>query len=414
MALPIVGAAIDFSNGAAIISTAFTLDDTVKGKLGTGQLADANTLVDISNILLKVSTRRGRNRLLSKFEAGTATIELKDENGYFNPENTLSPYYGDLLPMRKIQIWADNDGTRFYLFTGFITSYINSFIQGVDTVNKVTIKASDAFKLFEGVTVTTVTGQSAGEDTGSRINDILNTIAFPVALRSIEAGDTTVQADPATSRSALEAIRTVEDTELGGFFVAANGDATFRNRTTVTEFSDNLPLEFSDDGTALPYVNVKTALDDGTLYNSVSVTRLGGTTQSVFNQDSIDQYFIHSGIRTGLLMQTDAEALNQAKMLLASRKDTELRVDEMTVNLADDYAGLKDYVLNMELLDYMRIRKQTSGGAEIVRDVLAYGISHDVNQASFITTIYTGEPIVQGFLLDSTTQGIIGTNVLSY
>jgi hypothetical protein len=86
----------------------------------------------------------------------------------------------------------------------------------------------------------------------------------------------------------------------------------------------------------------------------------------------------------------------------------------MTVNLADDYAGLKDYVLNMELLDYMRIRKQTSGGAEIVRDVLAYGISHDVNQASFITTIYTGEPIVQGFLLDSTTQGIIGTNVLSY
>jgi hypothetical protein len=414
MALPNVGATIDFSNGAAFISTAFTLDSATRGKLGTGQLADANTVVDLTTILLKVSTRRGRSRLLSKFEAGTATVELKDENGYFNPENTASPYYGNLVPLRKIQIWADWDGVRYYLFSGFITSYINSFVQGVDTVNKVTIQASDAFKLFEGVTVTTVTGSAAGDYSGTRVTQILDQIAFPSSLRNINTGDSTMQTNPTDARSALEAFRQVEDSELGGFYIAGNGNATFLSRTNVSEFADNAPLAFSDDGTALPYVNVKTALDDGTLYNSVSVTRIGGSAQVVQDTTSIDKYFIHSGQRTNMLVQTDTEALNMAKMLLASRKDTELRVDEMTVNLADDTANLQSSVLGMELLDYLRVTKHLSGSSEIVRDVLAYGISHDINQASFTTTIYTGEPIVQAFLLDSTTQGIIGTNVLSY
>ena len=364
--------------------------------------------------MLKVATRRGRSRLLSKFEAGTATVELKDENGYFNPENTSSPYYGDLVPLRKIQIWADWDGVRYYLFSGFITSYVSSFVQGVDTVNKVTIQASDAFKLFEGVTVTTVTGSAAGDYSGTRITQILDQIGFPSSLRAIDTGNSTMQANPTDARSALEAFRQVEDSELGGFFIAGNGDATFLSRTSVSEFADNVPLAFNDNGTTLPYVNVKTALDDGTLYNNVSVTRVGGTAQVVSDTASIDQYFIHSGQRTNMLVETDTEALNMAKMLLASRKDTELRVDEMTVNLADDTATLQSSVLGMELLDYLRITKHLSGSSEIVRDVLAYGISHDVNQSSFITTIYTGEPIVQGFLLDSTTQGIIGTNVLSY
>jgi hypothetical protein len=414
MALPSVGATIDFSNGAGFISTAFTLDDAVKGKLGTGQLADANTVVDITSILLKVTTRRGRSRLLSKFEAGTAVVELKDENGYFNPENPSSPYYGDLVPLRKIQIWADWDGVRYYLFSGFITSYVNSFVQGVDDVNKVTIQASDAFKLFEGVTVTTIAGTSAGQYSGARITNILDQINFPAGFRAIDVGDSTLQADPATSRSSLEALRTVEDSELGGFFIAANGDATFLSRTNVSQFSDNAPLAFSDDGLTLPYTNVKTALDDGTLYNNVTVTRTGGTAQNAYDQDSIDKYFVHSGSRSNMLVETDAEALNMAKMLLASRKDTELRVDEMTVNLADSTAGLQEAILRMELLDYLRVTKHLSGSSEIVRDVLAYGIDHDVNQNSFKTTIYTGEPIVQAFLLDSTTQGIIGQNVLSY
>jgi len=42
------------------------------------------------------------------------------------------------------------------------------------------------------------------------------------------------------------------------------------------------------------------------------------------------------------------------------------------------------------------------------------GLSHDFNNRRMITTVYTGESLVNGFLLDSASQGILGTNVLSY
>ena len=86
--IPQLGVTIDFTNGPAFISTAFTLDDLTKGKLGTGQLADADDSIDVSPIVLRASIRRGRNRILSKFEAGTATVEILDETGDFNPANT--------------------------------------------------------------------------------------------------------------------------------------------------------------------------------------------------------------------------------------------------------------------------------------------------------------------------------------
>ena len=114
--IPQLGAEIDFVNGPAFISTAFTLDNVVKGVLGTGQLADADDSVDISSIILRASVRRGRNRILNKFEAGTAVVEIKDDNGDWNPANTAGPYYGKLVPLRKIRIFADYEGIRYYLF----------------------------------------------------------------------------------------------------------------------------------------------------------------------------------------------------------------------------------------------------------------------------------------------------------
>ena len=67
--IPQLKASIDFTNGPAFISTAFTLDSATKGLLGTGQLADADDNVDISSTILRVGIRRGRNRILDKFEA---------------------------------------------------------------------------------------------------------------------------------------------------------------------------------------------------------------------------------------------------------------------------------------------------------------------------------------------------------
>jgi hypothetical protein len=51
------------------------------------------------------------------------------------------------------------------------------------------------------------------------------------------------------------------------------------------------------------------------IFNKATITRLGGTAQVAFNQASIDKYFLHSYFLDGLLMESDAVALDYAQGL---------------------------------------------------------------------------------------------------
>jgi hypothetical protein len=413
---PQLGAYIDFSNGPAFISTAFTLDDPIKGLLGTGQLADSDTSVDVSDIILRSSIRRGRNRILSRFEAGLATIELRDENGDWNPSNTSSPYYPNLIPLRKIQIFADYEGVRYYLFQGYITSYDTVFPIGNEDVSKVIITAVDAFRLFNNITITSVPGTSAGQLSGARVNALLDVADWPTSLRDVNVGNSTMQADPGTSRNLLQAIQTIEDSEFGAFFVDAEGRVTFYSRDTISKFADLTPTVFSDDGTGIGYQQIDLAFDDTLVVNQVTVTREGGTAQTVFNQESIDKYFIHTGSRSGILVETNQEALDQASMILNARKDTVVRIDSMTLNLMDSTETARIVAgLNLELFDLVNITKTMPGATSITRELFVQGLRHDITRTNFTTTVLTAEPIIQAFILNSPTQGILDVaGVLSY
>jgi len=415
--IPQLGATIDFTNGPAFISTAFTLDDAVKGLLGTGQLADADDSIDISSIILRSSVRRGRNRILNKFEAGTATVEIKDDTGDWNPANTAGPYYGKLVPLRKIRIFADYEGIRYYLFSGFITSYDTQFALGTDEVSRVILQCVDGFRLLNNAAISTVPDTAAGQLSGTRINKLLDVVSWPTSQRDINAGDSTMQADPGTAdRTVLEAIQTVENSEFGGFFVDAEGNATFYSRTTVSQYADSTPVLFSDDGTEIGYGQIDLAFDDTLIVNNVSVQRLNGTNQIVSDQTSIDNYFIHSGARTGILVQTDQEALDQATMILESRKDATLRIDSMTLNLVDDGQVARNIAgINLEIFDLVNVTKAMPGSTSITKELFVQGLQHDITRTTFTTKILTSEPIIQAFILDSSTQGLLDVaGVLSY
>jgi hypothetical protein len=414
--IPQLGAEIDFVNGPAFIGVAFTLNDPYKGQLGKGQLADGDDIVDISSIILRASIRRGRNRILNKFEAGTAVVEIKDDTGDWNPANTLGPYYGSLVPLRKIRIFADYDAIRYYLFSGFITSYDTQFAIGADEVSRVILNCVDGFRLFNNAAITTVSGTSAGQLSGARIENLLDVIAWPNSQRVIDTGDSTMQADPGTERTVLEALQTVEDSEFGGFFMSAEGDATFYSRNTVSLNADSTPVLFSDDGTEIGYAQIDLAFDDTLIVNNVSVQRLNGTSQIVSDQTSINNYFIHSGARTGILVQTDEESLDQASLILASRKDATLRIDSMTLNLVDDGETARNIAgLELEIFDLVNVTKAMPGSTSITRELFVQGVQHDITRTTFTTKILTSEPIIQAFILDSATQGILDTaGVLSY
>ena len=417
---PTLGVSIDFANGPAF-GNPLILDDP-STPLGVGILADAPAdVVDVSDIALRVSIRRGRNRVLNSFEAGTATVVLEDDNGDYNPQNTSSPYYGKLLPLRKIRIWADYDdggGTdRYYLYSGYIVSFDNTFRLGNDEVSTVTFQCVDAFRLLQNVQISTVAGSSAGQTTGARIENLLDLASFPVSQRLIDVGDTTVQADPGTSRSLLAACQNIEQTELGGFFIDDEGNAVFLSRSTVSEKADETPLLFNDDGTNISYQSIDFAYDDTQIFNDITVTRLGGTAQNVQSTSSIETYFIHSGSRSDLLMQTDAEALDQASMLLNARENALLRIDSIGLNLMDSTASNRIVAgLESDLFTLINVTKTGQASSTFTLELFVQGIQHDITPNTWTTRFLTAEPIIQAFILDSAIQGLLdGTvGVLSY
>jgi len=418
---PVLGVSIDFANGPAF-GNPLLLDDPTT-PLGTGILADApGDVVDVSNIAIQVSIRRGRNRILNKFEAGTAVVVLADDNGDFSPANISSPYYGKLLPLRKIRIYADYDdggGTqRYYLYSGYITTYNSTYGLGVEDTSKITLQCVDGFRLLNGIGISTVAGAGSPQLSGDRINTLLDVVNFPTSQRDINSGNSTLQADPGTSdRDLLSAIQLVESSEFGGFFLDAEGNATFLSRDTISQKADETPTVFADDGTGITYQQIEFANDDTLLVNDVTVTRLNSVVpQNVFDQDSIDTYFLHSGKRDGILVQTDAEALDQAQTLLVARKDTTDRIDSMTLNLLDSSAPTKIVAgLNLEIFDLVNVTKTVPGGSTITKELFVQGVQHDITQTMFTTKLLTSEPLIQAFILDSTTsQGRLGSGILSY
>lgn len=414
-AAPVIKASIDFSNGVAFVGEPFILDSVTNGILDTNQLGTgANANVDISDLLYTVNIRRGRQRLLNEFEAGTAAVTIIDTNGDFNPANVSSPYYGDLVPLRKIQVTAEYDGTTYVLFTGFITNYDTGFKIGSDDFSRVTFKCVDALRLFTTAQISSVPG-SGVQLSGARVNAILDELDYPTTLRDIAAGDSTLQADPGTARKALDALTLVKKSEFGELFLDAEGRVTFLSRSQVTSSLASPVYTFADDGSAIAFQNAVVALDDSLVVNDVTVTRSGGSAQNVYDQDSIDKYFIHSGNRDGILVQSDQESLDMASMLLSTRKETETRIDSIVLNLEDgDNVSRVTAGLAIELMDCVEITKVMPGSTSITQTLLVQGLHHDINFRKFTTTVYTGESLIDGFILDSASQGIIGTDTLSY
>lgn len=415
MAAPQIRVFVDFDSDTAYETNPLILDSATKGILGTNRLGSGVLPVEITNLVERVSIRRGRNRITSRFEAGTADVQLYDQNGDWNPVNPTSAYYPNLVPLRQIIIYATYLGVDYYLFSGFIQKYDTGFALGNEDVSRVTLRCVDAFRLFAGAEITTVAGAPAGQNSGARVSAILDQINFPLSLRNIDTGDSTLQADPGTSRNVLDALQTVESSEFGGIFLDGEGIVNFKNRTAMVTTPAFPVYDFADDGTDISYQNAAVAYDDTVLLNSVSVTRLGGTAQTASDTTSINTYFIHSGARKDILVQTDTEALNQAKAILATRKDPEPRIDSIMLNLYDDMNPNKPLAgVDIELLDGVTVYKTMPGSSSITQSSVVIGIHHDITKSSFMTTLFTSEPLLSGFVLDSTVDGILGSDVLSY
>ena len=412
MTVPIVNAFINFSTGPSF-GQALILD---QGILDTNILADAvAVIVDVSEQVNNISTQRGRNAQADQFQTGSLSLRIVDQNGDFNPQNTSGPYYTLLTPMRKVQITATYGATTYPIFMGYITSYSTTTPRDVGDVVYTTIEAVDAFRLAQNAQIATVASTSAGQLSGARINNLLDAIAWPNSMRDVDAGLTTMQADPGTARTALAAMQTVETSEYGALYVDASGSFVFQDRTVTASSVTGTPVLFNDNGTQIPYSNALWILNDVLVYNQANVTRTGGTVQTASNQASIDKYFLHSYNQQNLLMQTDATALDYAQAYVASRAETTVRCDAITLDLytANYNAGIIA-ALDLDYFDPVTITTTQPGSSTLTKTLQVFGKGMTITPNSWRVTMTTLEPIIDSFILDSALYGLLDTNVLSY
>lgn len=399
------------------------LDDETYGLLDTATLGpDDDEWTDISAYVMGVSTSRGRERMLDRYRAGKADVQLNNRDGRFSRHNSAGPYVSGgvsgVRPMRPIRVSATWDGTDYILFTGFADRWPSSRTSFGLTVTR--LKATDAFKVFarnEGVPQSPV---GAGETTGARINRILDEIGWSATKRNIDTGRSTVQATE-LSQNALGEMQLVADTEQGAFYIDENGYATFENRHALLENERSATVQATFGSPAdgdLPYADPEIGDDDDLLVNKVQIARDGGTVQVVQDQQSIalNQLAVYN--RTDLLNETDEEVADTAGWILRQFKDPEQRIESIVIEPAQDPDVLWPVALGARIRDRIRVKATNLDGDDLDLECFIEGISHKVSTKPFKWetkfTLSLAEAYGGFLVLDHASLGQLDSNALAY
>ena len=408
---------VDFGSAATfpIAGTPLTLDNATYGKLDLNFLsAGSANIIDISSSVMKINTSGGYQLMQDQFQANSGTVRIYDPNGWWNPQNTSSPYFGYLVPNKKIAIYAIY-GSTIPLFSGYINGYNYSFPTSM-SVGYVDLEVADAFRLLNMATITSVVGGISGQTTGARINSILDSLNFPTSLRNIDVGDNLVQADPGTSRTALAAIKNVEFAELGAFYIDASGKATFKSRTNTTKTNGAAPITyFANDGTGIPYSGITFAHDDKLVVNQCNVQNIGGTAQNFSDSASIVTYFPHSVSQSNVVGINNSDALNVATMYVKTRATTSIRIDQIKLDLTiPNYAAGILAALTLDYFFTVDVKNVQSNGSTIEKVLQILGASYNITPNNFDVTFTTAAAITGGFNLDSAVYGVLNSSRLSW
>jgi hypothetical protein len=400
MSVPIKKVEIEVDPNAGI-QPFFTLDDPVLGVLDSpeavlGSLAYA----DVSTWVANISVDRGISRELDKYDAGRVSVTFDNTTREFDPLGT-SPYSEQLLPRRGIRVYSG--GTP--VFFGLVEDWNLNYNPNGD--NTSVAIGSDKFTLLAKQTINERT--NAQQLSGARINTILSLpeVNWPIGERVVDAGQIPMQADTITQgQEVLDYLNLVSESEFGALFINKNGFIEFQDSATGPDSSDL--LVFADDNSGVPFTDLDVVYGGELLYNRVSITRLGGTVQTVNDLTSETFYGITTYSVDGLLMTTDELAEEYAYKILNRYSNPEYRFDNLTIEMAELTDEQQLDILERELTDTVQIKFTPNNvGTQINKYAQIIGIKHDINNFSHRVTFRFATWDFAPFVLDDTVFGVL-------
>ena len=362
---------------------AFTLDDPVKGKLdNTVDTLGGLQLVDVTPRVREFTISRGKSRELDRYDAGEASIEFNNLDRAFDPTYEASPYAGQILPKREVQISSGD----IVQFRGFIDDWNLEY-----TTDGQAISIAVASDDFTALNNRTLTAQTATPQTsGQRVNAILDDpdVNFPVDNRDIDAGYAQLGADEIQDdTNVLDYLRLIELTEPGRLFMSKSNELVFKDRL-VAPRSPGL-IELADDGTGIKYGEMRVVFGTEQLHNEVVISSvITGNTAVALDPESISEYGLLNYTLTDLLMDTDTQASDLAIFLASKYSQPEYRFESVDIQFSNLTPEQQLQILSLELGDVCKVTF-TPGNVPpaIVRYAEIIGIQHQVDSVDQIVTL---------------------------
>lgn len=385
---------------------AFLLDDPLQGKLDNQAfLLGGPTFIDVSEYLKGVSISRGKSRLLDRYEAGTASIQFDNSTRDFDPLFISSPFYGAITPRLEIKIFANEQ----IQYTGVILDWNIEYDKSGDSIASAV--CADKFTNLAQSVIDVLIPDT--EFSGERITDILDLpeIDYIATERNIDTGLTVLSNEQiAQDTVALDYLQVVEATEQGSLFIAKDGDLTFQQRNTTTDF-DTL---FAVDGTGIPFSEISNVFGTELLFNRIIITPSSGSSIIETDSQSATAYGV-SVYNEDTLHNSDDDAAELAKFLLNKYSQPKYRFDKLAVNLANLSPSQLTTLLGLELNDGISIKFTPSDiGDAIEQSAKIVGFNHSISRTEHVIEIQLESVLVLPFVLDSTTLGVLNTSTLGF
>lgn len=386
----------------------FQLDNATYGKLDTGTLGGL-AYADLTQYVEAINIKRGRNRQLDQFNAGTAVITFNNASRILDPLNTASIYYPYVTPRCPVIINAN--GTTIY--TGLVADWNLDY----NLANQDTMYASctDAFTVLANQNLNAFT--PTAELSSARVNTILDR---PEVLyqgpRSIGTGSSTLGAFAvAQDENVLSYLQTVAKSEQGYLYIAADGTLTFKGRTQV--LNQIAGATFKTDGTGIAYQTLQNQFGDELLYNYIVTQSPAGAAQINSDATSIAAYQAQNLSLTDLLNSTTAAVDALGEYLLGKFKDPILRFTGLSTQLSALSTANQNICLGLELTTIASVTKTFASGtpSSITQNLIVSGVAHNIQPGSHIVT-YTFENTDgnQYLTLDNSIFGILNENLLAF
>jgi len=412
--------------GLASASTAFTLDLTqlspatapaVDEPLGSDQ---GYVWTDVSEYVLEgLRFRRGSTRSQGPFwryEVGTATVQLDNLDGRFDPLNLSGPYVSagasEIRPNLPVRISATLNGTTETMWVGVVDSVDLDYASV--TYSTVELRCVDGVAFLQAADFAELsTAVGAGDTARARIERILDHVGWPAAQRDLDPVTMSTMQATTMAASAWAQILLTADSDGGYVWFDRDGRIVYRTRGAVATMP-SLTFSSSSSTAGKDFVGVTISRDVDQVYNTVSLARKDGTAVTVEDVDAqatIGQ--VRGFSRSDLVCETDDQVGDVASWILGVYSTLQTRVEELVLRPPADTNAMSSAewweMLRLEIGDVVRVVHATPDGRDVTLDAAVRGLEWSAGVRSFTVkvSLQTLNPDYTMFVLDDDVRGVL-------